>query len=436
MGDRIKSDDQAAAMSDAALLEAMLDNFPGGICLYDAELRMVRHNQALCDLLDLPASLFEPAPPTMEEMFRFNAERGEYGPGDVETKVAERLTRAKARVAHVYDRERPDGRILEIRGAPLPDGGFVTTYLDVTEQRRRAEQFEAMLETYPGGLCMYDRAGRLTLWNEAFKELLELPEVLFADGPPTMERLFRFNAQRGEYGIGDPDYQVAERLDRAARCEAHQYERRRPNGRILSIRGEPIGGGGFLTTYHDVTEHHQSQELITHMAHHDALTDLPNRLLFADRLEQACEQAKRGAGFALHYIDLDRFKPVNDGHGHAAGDQVLKVVAERLQAMLRGMDTVARLGGDEFAVIQTNVTELDTVQIVGERIIETLSRPIEVNGDHLTIGASIGVALAPQHSVDPDTLIGMADDALYAAKMAGRGVVKAHQPASDDHRAA
>ncbi|MEM6668514.1 MAG: PAS-domain containing protein [Pseudomonadota bacterium] len=404
----------------AGLLTVLLENFPGGICLFDADLKMVLHNDELKRLLDYPDDLFWPDRPSMDELFRFNAKRGEYGDGDVEEFVAERMARARKKVAHVYDRVRPDGRILEVRGAPLKCGGFITTYLDVTDQRRRTRELEAIVQNYPGGLVLYDQDLQMVLHNDMFQELLQLPDELFEHGLPRMEDVFRANAERGEYGDGDVEEHVRFRLERAKGREPHQYERKRPDDRILSIRGVPIKDSGFLTTYHDVTEKRRSQELIAHMAHHDALTDLPNRLLLVDRLRLATAQAKRGQGFALHYLDLDKFKPVNDTLGHAAGDELLKAVASRLRLATRDTDTVARLGGDEFVVLQSGAIEETPAEILAARILSVLSRPFEIDGVEVQIGASVGIALSPKHSLDPDELLKMADQALYNVKAAGR----------------
>ena len=175
-----------------------------------------------------------------------------------------------------------------------------------------------------------------------------------------MEALFRFNAARGEYGPGDLEEQVSRRVELVSQRKAHVYERTRPNGTVLEIRGVPIAGGGFVTTYFDVTEQRRSQATIAHMALHDPLTDLPNRMLFTDRLQTAIALAKRTGLFAVHYLDVDNFKPVNDNFGHQAGDELLIGVAKLLSRTVRENDTVARLGGDEFAIVQTGIQEYPT----------------------------------------------------------------------------
>lgn len=408
----------------ARQLEVLLENFPGGIALFNKELEMVVCNDQLKALLEYPDELFADGLPRLEAIFRFNAERGEYGPGDVDEHVKTRMALVGKSEAHQFERERPNGTVVQVSGVPLDGGGFVTTYIDVTEQHQRARQLEALVENFPGGISLFDENLKMVLCNEQLKELLEYPDSLFEQGMPTLEQLFRCNAQRGEYGDGSIDQQVHERMQLARERQSHSYERVRPNGKTLEIRGEPMKGSGFVTTYLDVTEQRENQALIAHMAHHDLLTDLPNRLLFKDRLDQALAMANRGVSMALLFLDLDKFKPVNDTHGHAVGDKLLQSVAERLLNAVRETDTVARLGGDEFAIILVGVDSRSATGILCSRIITELSRSITIDGSDVQIGASIGVAMAPEDGADADDLLKKADAALYAAKDAGRGTFK------------
>jgi len=170
-----------------------------------------------------------------------------------------------------------------------------------------------------------------------------------------------------------------------------------------------------------VTEKHRVQEHVAHLAHHDALTDLPNRLLLKDRLTQGLRQVKRGACLALHYLDLDRFKPVNDAFGHAVGDALLKEVAERLLGTVREVDTVARIGGDEFVVMQTGLQNRSGAAKLAGRFLAALERDFDVGGHKIAIGSSIGIAFAPDDGTEPDQLLAKSDNALYIAKSDGRG---------------
>ncbi len=182
----------------------------------------------------------------------------------------------------------------------------------------------------------------------------------------------------------------------------------------------------------DVTERHAMEAALRHQVLYDALTDLPNRTLLHDRLAQAfLSTARTGRPLALLLLDLDRFKEVNDTLGHHAGDLLLQRVAERLQQAMRGVDTVARLGGDEFAVLLTTADETGAL-LVARKLLDTLEAPIEVEGQPLQIGASVGIALCPVHGADAQTLLRRADVALYVAKRA-RGGYAVYAPAQDAH---
>jgi diguanylate cyclase (GGDEF)-like protein len=292
----------------------------------------------------------------------------------------------------------------------------------ITEQQERIDLLTAVIDNFPGGLSLFDRDLRMVLCNRQQKEMLEYPDSLFAKGSPTLEQMFRFNAMRGEYGPGDVEEQVRQRMDLVRQRRPHVFERTRPNGMVLEIRGAPLAGGGFVTTYLDVTEQRRTQALVAHMAHHDPLTDLPNRTLFRDRMHVALAQAKRGqTRFALHCLDLDRFKPVNDTLGHEVGDALLKAVATRLRTHVRETDTIARIGGDEFCIIQIGITGRGDVKVFAERLAESFSPSFEVMDQAIEIGISNGIALAPDDSADEHTLMRLADRALYACKSKNRG---------------
>lgn len=195
---------------------------------------------------------------------------------------------------------------------------------------------------------------------------------------------------------------------------------------LLDSRGEI---SGLLSISHDVTESRQSEERIRHLAQFDALTDLPNRLLVFDRLGQALTLARRHQRpLALLFIDLDDFKPINDGWGHAEGDAVLVEVGRRLRSSVRSADTVGRVGGDEFLVVLHEVDGPAGARVVAEKILEALRRPIEVGDRRHRISSSIGLALYPEHGEDADTLTNRADTAMYAAKAAGRDRVRVYSP--------
>lgn len=283
----------------------------------------------------------------------------------------------------------------------------------------RVTLLEQVVDNFPGGLLLFDKHLSLVLCNERQRELLDYPDELFANGNPSMESIFRFNAERGEYGPGNIDELVQERMNRVARREPHVFERTRPNGTILEIRGMPLEDGGFVTTYLDVTEQRNNAALIEHLAHHDMLTGLANRTLLMDRLQMALAGARRGRRMALHYLDLDKFKPINDRYGHAMGDQVLKRVADSMRRVVRETDTVARLGGDEFVVIQSDVHAASDAAKLATRLISAVTEKHYLSNADVSVGVSIGIAFAPEDGDTPDGILHKADIALYSAKKAG-----------------
>jgi len=198
------------------------------------------------------------------------------------------------------------------------------------------------------------------------------------------------------------------------------------NLRSISVSGRPIFDEqgrfqGYRGTGRDITEQKRAEEQIRHMAQHDALTELPNRMLLHDRIGQAIAQAQRNLGvLALLFIDLDRFKTVNDSLGHAVGDRLLKTVAERLTACTRGSDTIARIGGDEFVVLLSALDQPEDARYVAQKVLDSLSEPVTINGHELKVTPSVGICAYPHDGEDVETLMRNADTAMYYAKQMGR----------------
>jgi diguanylate cyclase (GGDEF)-like protein len=183
--------------------------------------------------------------------------------------------------------------------------------------------------------------------------------------------------------------------------------------------------GGIILTCHDTTEPTRLHQRVEHQALHDPLTGLPNRTLFANRLEMAFKRrARTGRDVAVFYLDLDRFKPVNDTYGHKAGDLVLREVASRFQAAVRESDTLARMGGDEFAVLVDEADPSIDLADMARRLAATVDRPIDVDGTLVSLGVSIGIAVADRADRNVDELLHRADEAMYAAK--GNAAVRWH----------
>lgn len=332
-----------------------------------------------------------------------------------------------------------DALIMPVKSSDRRIRHYLSVRIDISRSVASCEKLDErnrllqdVLDNFPGGIAVYDRQRRLVLCNKRKKELLQLPESLFSHGSPSFEDVIRCNAYRGEYGDGDPEEQIRARLALAQQDLPIRFERVRPDGTHLEVRRAPLSGGGFLSMHSDVTEHKRDQAVIEQLALHDALTGLANRRLLRDRLDVALARVQRGERLALLYLDLDRFKPVNDTLGHPVGDALLKAVADRLRQHSRATDTVARLGGDEFAIVQVGIKSPDDAASLARRIIRDLTAPFEVGPHTIMIGASVGIAFAPNDAVVADELIKCADLALYQSKAEERGTYRYFQPALDE----
>ena len=299
---------------------------------------------------------------------------------------------------------------------PVPGRGDTVQQLEEENRLLRA-----VIDNFPGGLSLFDRNLRLILCNEQQKKLLGYPPNLFEYGTPTLEQLFRFNATRGEYGPGDIEKHVADRMALVHRRSAHVFERTRPNGTVLQIRGVPLAGGGFLTTYLDVTEQRKPRQADTISADLDVLTGLPGRILFRERMKKVLVRVQRGHVAAIHCLDLDHFKDINARHGRDVGDQLLKTIGARLQVLVRGSDTAARIGGDRFAVLQPDIARPSDVARLATRLLEAVRHPCEAGGQTITLSASIGMALAPRDGSDFEPLMAKAEAAVLSTKSRHRG---------------
>jgi diguanylate cyclase (GGDEF)-like protein len=294
--------------------------------------------------------------------------------------------------------------------------------------RRQKVLLDTALENMSQGLCMFDARGDIVLFNERFTGMMG--EMILSFRGKSLLELLRLAKTAGEWD-GDPDHFFAKLMAEACAGESvtRVFERRK---RAIRMVNQPMKGGGWVSTFEDITEWQQAQEQISHMARHDALTNLPNRTLFRERLERALQLAKRGEPLAVLCLDLDHFKEINDSLGHPVGDALLNAVAARLHDCLTDSDTVARLGGDEFAIVQLcGNCEPTAVAALASQIVEIVAAPYDIDGHHLVIGVSIGIAMAPDDGDNPDELLKRADLALYRAKADGRGTYRFFEAGMD-----
>ncbi|WP_162561158.1 sensor domain-containing phosphodiesterase [Methylobacterium terrae] len=346
---------------------------------------------------------------------------------------------------------RRDGeeRVVISRGICQQDEAGTATALfgsvqDVTEMARAEAELQesaarlrastalldATLAHMDQGLMMIDEAGIVRVCNERALALLDLPRDLMR-AEPTFDEVRRHQLAQDDFAHCDAA--LREQVARAPLAtHPYTYERQRPNGTVLEIRTVPLPTGGAVRTYTDITARKAAEAQVAHLARHDGLTGLPNRALFRDSLDQRLAAvARHGGTCGLLCLDLDAFKAVNDTLGHLAGDALLREVAGRIRAALRREDLPARLGGDEFAVLLGGEASSGSAAATAERLVAALRAPVDLGGQEATIGVSIGIAFAPEHGLDSDTLLKRADLALYRAKSEGRNTYRHFAAAMD-----
>jgi diguanylate cyclase (GGDEF)-like protein/PAS domain S-box-containing protein len=280
------------------------------------------------------------------------------------------------------------------------------------------ERLDTAINNMAQGLVMYDRDGRIVLRNQRYLDMFNLSPEIVRPGMHFRD-LMAYRKSIGSFK-GDVDafcYNVMRHVDLN---QVSHNVLESDDGSAVEIMIQPLNNGGWVATHEDVTERRSAERKIARLAHYDALTDLPNRVLFRERLERELELTKRGEQLAMLYIDIDEFKAVNDSLGHHVGDELLKAVASRLRRCVSETDFVARLGGDEFAIVQTGIGQPSDVMELVKRIYDVIREPYQCLGHHVATDASIGIALAPHDGTDIDQLLKSADLAMYGAKADGR----------------
>jgi diguanylate cyclase (GGDEF)-like protein len=307
-----------------------------------------------------------------------------------------------------------------------------------SKQRQRSDrrlaierhQLSVAVNNIPQGLVLYDTSGRVTLCNQRYIEMFDLsPEV--ARPGCTMQDLISHRKETGSFD-GDVEEFCSSIIRNMALGKVIHQITKLADGRTIQIVNQPLAAGGWVATIEDVTERERSSEKVARLAHYDALTDLPNRVLFREQLEQALKKVRSGERLAVLYIDIDEFKGVNDALGHPVGDELLKGVAARLRGCLQKNDVAARLGGDEFAIIQTGVKRQSETMYLVESIYAAIRQPFDCAGHLITTDASIGIAIAPEDGADLDQLLKNADLAMYGAKADGRRTHRFFEPGMDE----
>ena len=417
----------------------LLDQLPGGLVLCDSDGRILWANAPFAQMYGLHRAS-EALGKTLAHIYRSVWAQS----GAADTAPCQESLQTLGEMLRFtgapFELPLPQQRHYRILARSSAAQHTLYVHIDITELQRQRERMaetkqalrtsnaqlehqsavlRTILESMEQGVTMVNAEGRIEYFNQHFLDMLDLPRDLLERQPPLAE-VVAYQRAHGEFDALPPDVLTLLGEKHVAEV-ALLIVRQRPNGRTLEVRSTPIPGGGLLRTFTDVTERHQHQQRIEHLARHDGLTSLLNRNAFMEALGAEVALAQRQTSrFAVLFIDLDGFKPINDTHGHATGDQVLVWVAQTLRHIARSSDFVARLGGDEFAVLQRGIDTPDQASTLAERIALALAGPLVLQGRTLRLGASVGLAVFPEHGSAPDTLLAYADQAMYLAKAGTR----------------
>jgi diguanylate cyclase (GGDEF)-like protein/PAS domain S-box-containing protein len=529
----------------SVLLDSALNNMSQGLMMFDAQSRLILCNQRYLDLYRLPKGSVRPGM-TLREIIQLRVDAGTF-PGDADRYCAEALDTVARGVNWKKTIATPDGRTIALVNEMLPDGGWIATHLDITEEQEREASFRLLFESNPVAMWVWDHEtlrflavndaavsqygydrdvfltkrltdirrtdeefsvdnaianyakraiegrtsrhvradgsvvdvavyGRIMTYEGRAASLVALVDVterkkaadelrrtqmlldaVFENMPAILavkdverryvlvnkaaeqcfgvtreeilgkraDEIFPHDAAQYTISLDDKVMQSGDLVEAGAHAvEMPHHGRRVLTTKKLLLRGDDGAPQYLLSLSEDVTDRARAEQQVAHMARHDTLTDLPNRAAFNEHLVGALKQASTAGGaFAILFIDLDRFKEVNDIFGHSAGDALLCEVGQRMRDVADGA-FVARLGGDEFTLIVTEGAQPATAEAIAERLLAVVASEIEIGAHHMRIGMSIGVAVYPADGEDAATLLSNADAALYRAKAEGRGSIR------------
>jgi diguanylate cyclase (GGDEF)-like protein len=432
----------------SAPLEEAINHLSFGIILFNDKREVVFCNRRYAEMYGLSPDQVKPGTPT-SELIRHRLKLGLKVQTTPDDYIRQRVGRDIALDTTIQ--EFTDGRIIAYTVHPMPGGGGMATHEDITEReelhsrlktqfelgrqqeetlRIRNFQFDTAINNMSQGLCFFDADHRLIVCNGRFVDIYNIAADRVYPGMTLME-IVDLRIEAGSFPAMTREEYIRWRTDVAISNEAKDSTVELEDGRTIKIRHRPMPGGGWVATHEDITEQRQSEVKIEYMAHHDSLTDLANRALLNDRLERALERVQHGEMVAVHHLDLDQFKAVNDTFGHPSGDRLLRLVAERLRALVGGADTIARMGGDEFVIVQVAIADPADATALAQAVIRELTEPYDIDGQQAVIGVSVGISIGPGDGSGSDRLLRNADLALYRAKSDGRGTFRFFEPAMD-----
>jgi diguanylate cyclase (GGDEF)-like protein/PAS domain S-box-containing protein len=425
-----------AAREHNVLLDTALNNMSQGLCMFDAQARLVVCNRRYIEMYGLSSDVVKPGC-ALRDLLRHRIERGSFSgdPDGYGAELQQAIARGQTTKTLV---EAKDGHIVAVVNQPMEGGGWVATHEDITELRRAEMErdrnrtfLDTLFEHLPITVTVKDaRDGRYVLVNRAAEALFAVPRGQMLgkrvhDVFPKAEA--DFFAARDREVMQSPDrLLVVEHAVNTPHDGTHILTTKK-----LAIRGENGEPQYLLGLSEDITERKRAEDRVAYLAHHDPLTDLPNRAAFNEQLSFARERALAAdAAFAVLCLDIDRFKEVNDVFGHAAGDALLREVAKRLATAAEGA-FLARLGADEFALISSEGAQPASAAALARRVQSAVTGELDIEGYRRRAELSIGVAIFPTDGADSATLLANAGAALDRAKEEGRGAIHFFAAAMD-----
>ena len=416
--------------------DAAINNMAQGLCMFDGEHGLVVCNDRYAQMYSLSPEQTKPGT-TFTQLLKHRIIQGTFVKYDrLDKYIRNALEDLGEKSNQIRITELDDGRFISVARRHMDDGGWVATHEDITElrQNERAlglqnERFDAALNAMSQGLVMIDSDQSIVVVNRLYIQMYNLSPDIVKPGC-TFQELLAHRAACGHLLV-DPTRYGDEILASISYGQRVSFVVETSDGREISVTNQPMSKGGWLSTHEDITERRKADAKISHMALHDTLTNLPNRVFFREQIEHRLAHRARDQKFAVLCLDLDGFKRVNDTLGHSFGDRLLQQVAGRMRGCLREGDCISRLGGDEFAVLQGSLKESSDAIGLADRLFEAARAPFDLAGQQVVIGVSIGIAMAPTDAVDPDQLLKNADLALYRAKAGGRGTYRFFEPEMD-----
>lgn len=418
--------------------DAAVDNMAHGLAMFDGDKKLVVCNQEYMDMYMLPQELGVPGA-SFAKIIEYRQKNGMVYKDGVKAHHEKFAKTLDEKIPQMEDFEMVSGKIISILHRVMVGGGWVSTHVDVTEERqktkalelRKAElkqqnnRFDAAVNNMAHGLAMFDADEKLVICNAPYLEIYNLPKefskpgVLFKDIIEYRTTIGTSPKAASAEELNSMVHSLFEDIGQGDKPTIKVWEME--NGQHVSVSYGSVNDGGWVSTHEVVTEQQLEVKKIRHLARHDALTNLPNRMFFAEHLVKADSHILRGEKMAILCLDLDHFKEINDCLGHGVGDEVLKQVAERLKNAIRDHEVVARMGGDEFVILVGPLDKPQQAALVAQRILKEFKTAMSIDGHCIRVGTSIGIAVSPMDGSDGATLMKNADRALYRSKDEGRG---------------